>query len=81
MRKWNVIGFKNVNYKSKNTGNQVEGYDLYLTSPGETPNFEGEECKNVFIKRAYCSYKPTVGDVVNIIYNDRGYVEDIVSTY
>lgn len=79
MRKWNVVGFKNVNYKSKKTGQQVEGYNLYLTASGETPYIEGEECKDIFISRRSCAYDPVVGDEINIIYNERGYVDNVVS--
>ena len=81
MRKWNVIGFKNVNYKSKRTGNQVEGYNLFLTSDQDSDHGTGEECREVFISRKSCFYSPTLGDSVQLIYNERGFVEDVTSVY
>ena len=80
-RKWIVEGFKEVKYQSKKTGRQVEGTSLYLSSDPITPDIIGKEVKEVFISRQNCVYAAQVGDVVNVFYNERGYIDDVVPTF
>lgn len=77
-RAWKVVGFKRVSYMSKRTNKQVNGNTIYVASPGVTPDVTGLEVKEVWLSDSTAVYKPQEGDMVNIYYNERGYVDDIV---
>lgn len=77
MRDWKVEGFKAVNYQSKKTGRQVEGTTLYLSADPASPDLIGRECKEVYLSRSASVYKPKVGDIVHVFYNERGYIDDV----
>lgn len=78
MRVWSVDGFKKVNYQSRKTGRQVEGYTLYLSSDPATPDVMGREGKEVYLSSQASTYVPAVGDHVHVFYNDRGYIDEVV---
>lgn len=79
MREWKVEGFKAVNYQSKKTGRQVEGTTIYLSSDPISPDVSGREVKEIYLSRAATAYKPVVGDMVHVYYNERGFVDDVVA--
>lgn len=77
-RKWIVEGFKPVSYQSKKTGRQVEGVSIYLSSDPITPDITGKEVKEIYLSKQASAYSPAIGDQVNVFYNDRGYIDDVV---
>lgn len=77
-REWKVVGYKRVSYTSKKSGKQVNGNTLYVASPGVTPDVTGLEVKEVWLSDASSVYMPKEGEMVNIFYNERGFVDDIV---
>lgn len=78
-RNWNVEGFKNISYQSRKTGRQVEGVTIYLSAEPITPDVSGREVKEIYLSKQSSAYTPVVGDTVNVFYNERGYIDDIVS--
>lgn len=78
MRVWQVEGFRLVNYKSKKTGRQVEGMNIFVSSAPVDQNIEGREVKDIYLSSARSDYVPAVGDFVHIFYDERGFVDDIV---
>ena len=76
MRKWKVIGWKKVQYTSKKTGKEVQGTELYVASEPVTPDVTGLECKSIWLGQ-HVTYKPTEGQDVHIIYDERGNVDEV----
>ena len=78
MRNWKVVGFKKINYTSRKTNRMVDGFTIYLSSDPETPDITGQEMKEIYLSSSATAYRPALNDKVNVIYNDRGFVEDII---
>lgn len=76
MRKWKVIGWKKVLYTSKKTGKEVKGTELYVASEPITPDVTGLECKSIWLGQNV-TYKPTEGQDVHIVYDERGNVDEV----
>lgn len=70
---YTVIGFKNVDFTSKQ-GRQITGTRLYLTY--EDQYTFGVACLDVFIRNTI-DYVPAIGDTVMLLYNRFGSVENI----
>ena len=52
---------------------------VYQVSVTRQENRNGKECKNSFISMdTLCGYVPQVGDVLDIYYNDRGFIDTVV---
>lgn len=77
---WKVDGYKEVSYTSRKTGKPVSGVSLYVSRSidGEGDNCFGREVKELWLNER-ATYLPMVGDEVCIIFNDRGYVDDVIS--
>lgn len=76
MRKWKVIGYKNVQYKSRNTGKDVSGTELHVVSEPVSPNMVGLEAKVCWLGQ-HVTYKPTEGQFVHICYDERGNIDEV----
>lgn len=77
---WNVEGFKQVSYFSNKKKVQVNGVSLYLSRDisGDGPDCTGREVKEVWLNEK-ATYRPELGDNVCIMFNERGFVDDVMS--
>lgn len=81
---YEVVGVNDVNYTNRQ-GNKVEGFNLYLIDlDTRRESLNGNLTKDIYVSRmndiAYqVCRKLTPQDRVQILYNDRGYVETITS--
>lgn len=77
---WKVEGYKTVSYFSNKKKAQVNGVSLYLSRDisGDGPDCTGREVKEVWLNEK-ATYRPELGDEVCIQYNERGYVDDVMS--
>ncbi len=74
---YECIGIRRVNFRGSD-GNQVDGYNLFLTYEDE--NIEGFGCEKVFVpanRFMQLSYVPKVGSSCELFYNKYGKVSDI----
>ena len=76
LRRWKVVGYKNIQYKSKKTGQDISGKELQLASDEATPDLVGLEVKQVYLSSRF-AYQPQLNEFINLVYNERGYVEEI----
>ena len=72
--KYTVIGIEHRSYVSKKTGNNVEGYNLYLTQEVEDKNLLGVRCFSEWLPPELYSDEIEVGSVVCLGYNRFGRV-------
>lgn len=77
MRKWKIIGYKKVQYKSKRTGRDVTGTEVYLASEAIYPDEVDLVAKVVWLS-SQAIYKVKTGEFVHVVYNDRGQVDDLI---
>jgi len=73
-----VLGIQNVDYTSKKTGNPVKGTTLHCCFPDA--QVRGEAVDNIFVSdnlRLDCVLNIMPGDMVDVEYNNRGYVCNI----
>lgn len=77
---WNVEGFKQVSYFSNKKKAQVNGVSLYLSRDisADGPDCTGREVKEVWLNEK-ATYNPTLGDTVCVMFNERGFVDDVMS--
>ena len=75
MPTYQIVGKRNVKYKRKSVGQQVNGYELHLTY--DDANVEGYAVMPVFISVNRLDFKPEVGDHVHLFYNRWGRVETL----
>ena len=77
---WKVEGYKQVSYFSNRKKRQVNGVSLYLSRDfsGDGPDCTGREVKEVWLNEN-ATYKPSLGDEVCIMFNERGFVDDVMS--
>ena len=69
-----VIDSRRYEGKTKNGKNMNGVFLQYIAE-----NRNGKECKNSFISMyTLCGYVPQVGDVLDIYYNDRGFIDTVV---
>lgn len=70
-----VIGFRRSEGVSKKTGNKFGGYIVFfvLDQRGVT----GKACDQVFISDDL-GYQPVLGDKVQLVYNSRGFLTDVI---
>lgn len=74
---YTCIGLRSVNFKGSD-GNQVEGYNIFLTF--EDKHIEGLGCEKVFVPMQRfigMSFIPKVGSSCTLSYNKYGKVQDI----
>lgn len=76
MEKWNVAGFRNVNFKDQE-GRAVKGYTLFLGRDAESPDIVGMEVQKVFISSDRVQYSPVLDECIGISYNRYGKIQDI----
>lgn len=76
MEKWNVIGYRKVDFKDGH-GNNVQGYTLYLSRPASSSSTTGLEAQKMFISCQYVDYIPKENEMVNISFNRYGKVESV----
>lgn len=72
--KYTVIGIEHRFYVSKNTGKNVEGYNLYLSQDVNDKNLLGVRCCSVWLSPELYSDEIEVGSVVSLGYNRFGRV-------
>ena len=48
MEKWNVVGYRVVNFKDQRTNRDVNGFTLFLERQPETDKILGVECQKIF---------------------------------
>lgn len=77
MEQWDVVGYRKVNFKDEKSGQQVEGYTLYLQRSPVDKEIEGLECCKIFISSRYVAYEPVVGDRIQLIYNRYGKIGSV----
>ena len=77
MYKCKVIGFQKIDFKDQKTGNQVQGYSLFVTSAPDNDKIVGTKCEKIFIASQYVDYVPALGDDIMILYNRYGKVSSI----
>lgn len=76
MEKWYVIGFRKVNFNDP-SGSNVSGYSLFLSRSG-VDGVTGDECQKVFMSDRKITYRPELGDTVQLIYNRFGKLADVI---
>lgn len=80
---YEVVGTNQVNYTNRQ-GNKVEGFNLYLIDlDTKRESLNGNLTKDIYVSKmndiAYqVSRKLVPQDRIQVLYNDRGYVETIV---
>lgn len=68
-------GVAELNFTSQ-TGNHVEGTNLYISFPDK--NVTGEKCERVFASTEISfPDKMAIGDTINLFFNSRGKLEAI----
>lgn len=73
-----VIGIEKVNYISKKTGKEVNGYNIYYSYPLTKEGSEGTKADHEYINADLFNSKGImVGDEVEFQYNKFGSVTDI----
>lgn len=71
-----VIGYRKTQFTAQDTGELIQGYNLFLTSPKE--NVIGLSCQRVFLSmKKLDGYIPELGDQVSLIYNEYGKVTHV----
>lgn len=74
-----LVGREEVHYKSKKTGNMVDGISLHVV--GTSAKVEGEAVETVFISEKSGLYEPAkkaaFGSELKLSYNRWGNVEDM----
>lgn len=74
MEEFVIVGYENVNYKSKKTGNQVEGVRIYLHYLSE--NVFGFGCESIFVKSELFDGLG-IDDTIELSYNKYGNISKI----
>ena len=82
-----IIGVKSLEGTSKKTGKNFDSYILHtIVQTSGDPDFKGNEVKQQFVDKKFLledvkrlgGYSALVGQFVDIIYNDRGFVESVM---
>lgn len=75
-----VIGYREASFTA-DSGEVIEGYNLYVARNIDKKYGEGVSCERIFItkgKMAKCEYNlPCVGTEVEVMYNRYGKIADI----
>ena len=73
-----VIGIEKVDYKSRRTGNQVRGTNLYVQYPSEQRDgLVVVRCDRLYVKDSIDCSTLSPGDDVEIYYNRFGNVDSL----
>ena len=72
-----VLGIEHRSYVSKKTGNNVDGYNLYLSQEANDKNLLGVRCYTEWLSSELYSDEIEVGSVVSICYNRFGRVASV----
>lgn len=73
-----IMGIQTVDYVSRKTGNPVKGITLHCSF--KDPQVEGDAVDGIFVSdnlKLPCISELRVGQTVDVIYNNRGYVCDL----
>lgn len=71
-----LVGYRKTSFQPKDSTDQINGYNLYLTYADE--KVVGEACERVFLTSAKMEgYKPEVGDNLSVVYNRYGKVDHL----
>lgn len=76
MEKWNVLGWKSVDFTDPQ-GRHVKGYSLFLERLPVSPDVIGMEVQKLFISSEYVAYEPVEGQTIGLIFNRYGKVQSI----
>lgn len=72
-----VIGYQRSRFTVKDTGEVIEGYNLYLTEPREY--VKGAACERVFLSlKKLDGYVPALDDELELVYNRFGRVDRVI---
>lgn len=73
-----LVGYKETKFTAQDTGEVIEGINLYLTGPQDY--VEGVACERVFLtKKKLDGYVPEIGDEIELVYNRYGKVDKIIT--
>lgn len=75
-----IVGVKNTKFKSKDTGDTIEGKTLYTTETIDPERGTGEETDHFFLSKAKLAdldFTPAPGQTVNVLYNRYGRVATV----
>jgi len=72
-----IVGIQNVDYKSKKTGKDVKGHNLYCVYDEASPSLVGQKTESFWLRNdlQVDSFKP--GDNVNVYFDRFGHIESI----
>lgn len=73
-----ITGIQEVDYVSRKSGNPVKGVTLHCTF--KDPQVKGEAADGIFVSDNLgldFVHSLVPGDIVDIFYNNRGYVSDV----
>lgn len=73
---FNLIGVRNVNFTDRVTGNQISGNTIYVTCPEE--NVLGVSGRKYFVSNRIDISQISIGDNIEIFFNDKGKVQSII---
>lgn len=79
MEKYEVVGWRNVSFKSQD-GAQIDGITLYLKGNPISHDGEGFVYLREFVSLSRCvdcKYQPAVGQVVTFVFNRYGKIAGI----
>lgn len=77
MEKWQVVGWRDVDFKDQQTGRQVSGTSLFLVRTPEDPKVVGLEVSKIFLAKGYVDYTPIKDQKIGINFNRYGKVQSI----
>lgn len=82
MNTWEIVGIKNIKYKKKD-GREVSGREIQLLGMDAMQNTDSSICMGVEVKSCWLSERMqmplNVGQLVAVIYNERGQVDELLN--
>ncbi len=72
-----ILGIEKVDYKSRRTGQQVRGTNLYCVDGQPHPGLIGQRVERLYIKEAIDCSSLSLGDRIDVYYNRYGSVESV----
>lgn len=75
--RFTVVGIEHRKYKSKQTGENVEGYNLYVTQSSDSKELMGVRCLSFWLKPEVYSDEIELDSEVRLSFNRFGKVSDV----
>lgn len=73
-----VRGYKRIEYVKRSTGQQVNGFEVYLETVQPDETVFGDQLEAVYLSGKYSQFVPALGVCVRKVYNQYGRVEDLI---